>query len=347
MPLTPSAPYDTLATVTAQVRTILGDYVQGISPNLAGKVNTNGLVVTWASGNKFTFLMNGQPIQINGVPYTVAQVTSATTLNLVATAGVQNGVAYSAVLPTGDIFSDSQAYVLPTVNLAWRKLQQKLDQSSHPRTRNETVLYSLPVVGSLDPAVQQWINWTNFYDGANLWSPANPPPSTGYCPVLPQDFMSPLEMWERQSVGVGVVNPLGFKPMNPTVGRLPSRVKGSWNGIWDWREDAIYFNGAILPLDARLSYRSFLPDIVVSGSFATTAVPIMRSSDALAYYSAGIFVDPRGALQPSADFFAKGDMATDIMLNRQGKLLQYANVRRRAVYQSTSRGRGGWGGGSW
>lgn len=339
MPLPPSAPYDTLATVTAQTRTYLGDYIQGINPSVAGTVNTNGLLVTWQSGNKFSYLLNGQPMLINGVPYTVALVTSATTLNLLSSAGVQAAVNYSALLPTGDIFSDSQAYVLPTVNLAWRKLQQKLDQSSHPRTRNETVLYSLPVVGSLDPAVQQWVNWTGFFDGKTLWTPATPPPS-GTCPVLPQDFMSPNECWERQSVGVGVVNPLGFRPMSLTVGRLSDRAKGSWNGMFDWREDAIYLIGAILPLDLRISYRAFLADIAVSGSFASTVIPIMRCSDALAYYSAGIFVAPRGDAQAAADFMAKGDLAiNEILTNRQGKLLQYANVRRRAVYTSTGMNR--------
>jgi hypothetical protein len=342
MPLAPQAPYDTLATVTAQTRTYLGDYIQGINPSVSGTLNTNALAVTWVSGAKFSYLLNGQAIVINGISYTVALVTSATTLTLLSTAGVQNGVAYSALLPTGDIFADSQAYVLPTVNLAWRKLQQKLDQSSHPRTRNETVLYSLPVSGSLDPAVQSWVNWTNYFDGANLWSPAAPPPATGICPVLPQDFMSPNELWERQSVGIGVVNPLGFKPMKVTVGRLPDRVKGSWNGIWDWREDAIYFAGAILPLDVRISYRAFLADIAVSGSFATTPIKIMRCSDALAYYSAGIFVTPRGAKAAGDDFMAKGDLAVnEILTNRQGKLLQYANVRRQAVYQSGTSRRGG------
>lgn len=339
MPLPVQAPYDTLATVTAQTRTVLGDYIQGINPSVAGVVNTNGLAVAWVSGAKFSYLLNGQTMLINGIPYPVAQVTSATTLNLLSTAGVQAGVNYSANLPTGDIFSDSQAYVVPTVNLAYRKLQQKLDLSSHPRTRNETVLYSLPVVGSLDPAVQQWVNWAQFFDGVNLYSQATPPPS-GSCPLLPQDFQSPLELWERQSVGIGVVNPLGFKHMSPTVGRLPDRVKGSWNGMWDWREDALYFIGAILPLDVRISYRAFLADIAVSGSFGTTPIPIMRCSDALAYYSAGIFVEPRGAQQSAADFMAKGDAAVEIMNNRQGKLLEYANIRRRAVYTSTTQRRG-------
>src|SRR5579859_659931 len=126
MPLPPSAPYDSLATVTQLVRTLLGDFTANIQPNNAGVVNTNNLLVTWVSGNQFTALMNNTQIIINGAPNTVAMVTSPTTLNLVASAGVQAGVAYTLVIPTGDFFADSQAYVVPTVNLAWRKLQKKL-----------------------------------------------------------------------------------------------------------------------------------------------------------------------------------------------------------------------------
>lgn len=344
MPVAPQAPYDTLATVSQMVRSLLGDFIQNIQPNMAGVVTVGGggFTITWTSGNQFNALFNNVPIVINGVANVVAQVTSPTTATLLNAAALGAGQAYTLVIPTGDIFADSQSYVLPTINLAWRKLQEKLDLSSHPRTRNETVLYSLPVAGSLDPATQQFISWTQFFDGVNTWTQANPPPS-GPCPLLPADFMSPLQLWERQSVGVNVVNPLGFQEMNPVVGRLPATVKGSWNGVWDWREDAIYFVGAILPLDVRISYRSYLPDIAIAGGgFASTPVPIMRAARALACYSAAVFVTPRGGSALAGGFYAEGDAAVDILTNRQGKLLQFVNVRRRAVYVSSQPRRGRW-----
>lgn len=335
MPIAPSAPYDSLAVVTAMVRTILGDYIQGIQPNNIGVVNVNagGLSITWVSGNQFTALMNNVQIIINGVPNVIAMVTSPTTANLVNAAAVAAGVNYSLVIPTGDIFADSQAYVLPTINLAWRKLQERLDDSSHPRLRNEIVLRNLPVVTPLDPAVQQYINWLGFFNGTTFLTPASLPG----CPVLPPDFMAPLEIWERQSVGGTGTNLNRFVEMRPTVGRLPATQKGSWNGIWDWREDALYFNGAILPTDQRHSYRAFLPDIVAAGGgFAATPVPIMRSARALAYYAAAEFVEPRGSLL-AASFAAQGDAAADMIDNRQAKLLQYTNLRRRSVYNSSGR----------
>ncbi len=318
MPAPPSAPYDSLATVTTLARVALADFIQGIQPNNVGMVNVNGLVVTWVSGNQFIALFNQVQIIINGVPYTVAMVTSPTTLTLVQSAGVQNGVAYALVIPTGDIFADAQSYVLPTVNLAWRKLQKKLADKGHPQLEAETIIYSLPVVTSLDPGTQQWMNWTNFFDGTNE--------QTG--PTLPNDFVSPLRLWERQS-GVGT-NLCSFCAMHPAPDALRTKQKGSCNRYWDWREDAIYFAGSILPMDLRVRYARAIPDISVApGGFGSTVVPIMRCADALAYYSAGIFVVPRGGLT-GPDFEAKGDAAVDQITNAFAKLQQRASYSRRA-----------------
>lgn len=288
-------------------------------------MNTNGLTVTWVSGNKFTALLNGVSILINLVPYTIALVTSPTSLQLVGTAGVQAGVSYSAVIPTGDIFSDQQAYVLPTINLAWRKLQKKLDYASHPRMRNTTVISNIPVIANLDPGSQQWINWTGFFDGVTQTN----------TPALPQDFLAPMRVKERQSLGTGVTNLNRFVDMHPVVDGLPTCQKGSCNGVWDWNEDAFYLPGSILPMDMWMQYQAFLPDIAVAGGgFGSTQIPIMRCAEGLAYYAAAIFVEPRGGAGIAPDFDAKGDAATDALTNRNAKTLQRGSYRRRAVYDS-------------
>lgn len=120
MPLGPQAPYDSLATVTQMVRTLLGDYIQNIQASNVGTVNVTGvgLTIVWTAGNQFNALMNGVSILINGVPNTIALITSPTTATLVNSAALGNNLSYSLVIPTGDIFADSQNYVLPTVNLA-------------------------------------------------------------------------------------------------------------------------------------------------------------------------------------------------------------------------------------
>jgi hypothetical protein len=320
--LSTPAPYDSLAVVTQLTRTYLADYIANIQPNLAGVLNTNGMAVTWVSGTQFSYLLNGQALYINNVAYVVQQVTSATTGILQTTAGVQNGVAFTATLPTGDIFADSQAYVLPTVNAAWRKVQKKLADKGHPRLRNEVDLFSIPIITNLDPVSQQFISWTQFFDGTNFQNSQSVPPA----PLLPQDFISPLRIWERQS---GMT--IHFRPMHPIGDGLKSRVKTSYNRWWDWREDAIYFPGSLLNMDLRIAYCAFLTDLVViDGSFSLTPVPIMRCADALAYYSAGIFVMPRGGEALAPGYFAQGDMAVDQITNSWAKLQQRSSFHRRA-----------------
>lgn len=332
MPLAPAPPlpYDSLAKVTALVRVALGDFVQNIQPFNQGTVNTDptGKILSLQSGSLFTALFAGVRILINNQPFSVATVTGPTSLVLNETAP-QNllNAAYSLVIPTGDIFADTQAYVLPTVNLAWRKLQKKLADQGHPRMESEGDILALPIIANLDPISQQWINWSNFYDGANLLTPTTTPPGV----VLPPDWISPLRLWERQSVsGASVNNPNlnVLRPMHPAANGLISRMKGSCNRYWDWRNDALYLPGSIVPMDLRARYSAYLPDLAYAGiSFEAVPVKIMNCADALAYYTAAIFVTPRGsALGP--DFDAKGDAAMSQITNSDAKLKQRASYSR-------------------
>ena len=319
------APYDSLALVTELTRVALQDFIQGLQPNLAGIVTTTGQNVVLISGQPFTFLMTGLQIFINGAPFTVQAVTGANSLTLTGSAGNQANVKYSAILQTGDIFSNSQAYVLPTINLAWRKLQKKLATTSHPRLKNRTVLFGIPVVTNLDPAIQQFISWDSFFDGTSLQ----------IAPVLPLDFISPLRLNERLSGFQG-----GFRLMTPAADGLRSCVKTSWNRNYEWRNDAIYIPGALLPTDIELEYSALLPDLVVGtgSTFQSVPVPIMRCADALAYYTAGIFVAPRGgdALVPGYEM--KGDEATDQITNSAAKFQQRQSFHRRAWGERGRRG---------
>lgn len=323
--LGPNAPYDSLATVTQMTRNVLGDFIEGIQPNLAGVVSTNLQNVTWVSGNQFSYLLNGVQIMINGAAYIVAQVTSATTLVLVGSAGVQANKAYAAVIPTGEIFADTQAYVVPIVNSAWRKFQKKLADKSHPRLKNKILISGIPVTTNLDPASEQYISWDAFFDGTSLQ----------VAPILPPDFISPLKLTERQT-GMAA----RFSLMKPAGDGLRPTYKTSWNGQYEWRDDAIYFPGSLLLMDMLVEYSAFLPDLVVGtgSTFASVQVPIMRCADALAYYCAELFVTPRGGEALAPGYALKGDAATDQITNSAAKFQQRESFHRRAWGERGRRG---------
>lgn len=321
MPIAPpnSAPYDSLETVTQLTRTVLGDYIAGIDPAPQGLCNVGGHTVTRVSGPSFSIYFNGAQITVNGQPNTVKQVTNANNLLLVDNAAVAAlGVPWVATIPTGDIFADSQAYVVPTINLAWRKLQKKLADKGHPKLEAEADIFNLPVCTNRDPISQQYITWTGFFDGTAFQQ----------APALPQCFISPLRLWERPSTYPATPNLNMLRPMRPAADGLFSSAKGSWNCFWDWREDAIYFRGAIVPLDLRVRFAAYLPDLVPAvGGFAQTPVPIMRSAEALAYYTAAEFVNPRGGVM-GGTWEAKGDMAVDQITNANAKMQQRASYSR-------------------
>jgi hypothetical protein len=97
------------------------DFPAGVTPiahafnGYTGTVNTNGLIVTWAGGDQFSYELStavppnpfwkGRSITINGTAYAINTWNSATQLTLSSSAGVQSGVPYSVLMGTGGQFS--------------------------------------------------------------------------------------------------------------------------------------------------------------------------------------------------------------------------------------------------
>ena len=70
--------------------------LMGVPPS--GKVNTSGASVSWASGAYFsTSWTSGTLVNVNGVVYAIAGVTSPTAMTFTTSAGAQTGVNYGAV----------------------------------------------------------------------------------------------------------------------------------------------------------------------------------------------------------------------------------------------------------
>jgi hypothetical protein len=195
----------------------------------------------------------------------------------------------------------------------------------------ETVLYQIPVVTSLDPAIQVYLNWFNYFDGQNLQQQ----------PVLPPDLVVPLKCGERLTGSQA-----SFSPMDPWVDGLPRRPKMAANVFWEWRSDGLYMPGSLNVMDMWIRYKRRLADFQDYGQdqWFNQTVPILDCQDALSYYICAEFEDAREDLKGN-DFLAKAEQATNTLVNRDISMKQRTNVRRRP---RSGRGEGSsYGGGLW
>ncbi len=201
----------------------------------------------------------------------------------------------------GGILRDGDPATLVAINAAWRRLQELLVDFGFSWFEPETVLVAVPAVASSDPASQVTILWTGFWDGASL---------TG-APVLPQDLIAPLLLWERKT-GVGA----SFYPMDKLTSGLPGVPKKPFSNSWEWRNGAIYMPGATQSTDIRIRYAGASPDFAPATTtpFSAQPIPIVRAANALAWFICSEFAKPRGDMD-AGDFDIKGQLAAQYIFN--------------------------------
>lgn len=218
----------------------------------------------------------------------------------------------------GDILTDSQPFTQVMANIAWRRLQSFLANLGYSRLKKPLVLTGLPVVGNYDPASQTYLNWSLFFDGTSYYAP----PAT---PVLPQDWILPLRMWERVT-GSGAP----FVPMEMAVDALPDVRKTAYNQYWLWENDTLFMPGSIYSMDLRAEYAAFLADFETVGDvpWYEQPVPIMRCMDALAWYFCAEAAGPRNDLDAEG-FIAKAEKAASLIFNKEVSMKQRRPVSRR------------------
>jgi hypothetical protein len=221
----------------------------------------------------------------------------------------------------GDVLTDTQPFTQTMVTLAWRKFQAYLANLGCARFKKPLVLYGFPPVASYDPASWTALTWSNFFDGVSYWVPP-------FASVLPQDFILPLKMWERQT---GTQSQFDRAPMTQAVEALPDCRKGPFNGYWYWENDTLYMPGSIYPMDLRFEYAAYLADFAANpdGSvIGAQPVPIMRSLDALSYYFCAEAALGRDDVD-AEPFNQKGDQAARMIFNREVTMKQRRPVSRR------------------
>lgn len=175
----------------------------------------------------------------------------------------------------GQIVTDSSVTLQNFMNSAIRETMREIRIVGQPTLiRDNYIIFNLPVVNSplgvgvSNPAVQTSLQFTGYFDGLLF----------NQIPTLPGDLIFPLGVWERQS---GTSNAFGL--MRQASGSLSPCGQGPQLGEWEWRGDAIWFNGAIQQRDLRLRYICTFADLASAAiDWNLTYVPIMDSQEAIA-----------------------------------------------------------------
>jgi hypothetical protein len=216
----------------------------------------------------------------------------------------------------GDILKNTQDFSPVMANAAWFRLQHFLANLGYTRLIDEIIIQQVPIVNSNDPASQCWIDWTGFSDSTQIW--------TNY--ALPQDLQFVLKIWDRVH---GFNAGWGHELENRMDG-LPATFKWPRNGIFEIRNDRVYFPGTTVPVDLRIRYAKFFPAFQTQGTvqWYQQPIPIVGAVDALADYICVEACDGRDDID-SQTFKSRAEGEAMLIFNRDVRTKNRANVRRR------------------
>ena len=218
---------------------------------------------------------------------------------------------------SGNLLADVQPYTQTIYNDAWRTFQRDLAEFGDPANTQETILLSMPVVSSIDPATMYYVSQAFVFDGVSFYS--SPTVS-----LLPQDLICPLHLKERLANSQQL-----FSPMWPCDNGIPLIPKTTYERYWEWRSaglgngNAIFMTGATVQRDIWLRYASYLPDAIDNSPLISTPwylqmIPMLRVSDIVADYVAAEFAFSRGSEQAKA-------IANSFWSDGKAKMRQYVN----------------------
>ena len=184
----------------------------------------------------------------------------------------------------GDILTDTAAFTSQAINNAWRRLQEYLVDRGYSKFNEETIFTAVPAWGSADPGFFVSFNWANYINGAGPQA----------APVLPQDLIAPLDLYERVSGSNSIFYPMdqvfnGLPTANPTGGVT---ARDALNRLWEWRNETVYMPGATGQTDIRMRYAAYAADFAYNGGW-NSPVPIMRSLNSFSWFICGEIARPR------------------------------------------------------
>lgn len=228
----------------------------------------------------------------------------------------------------GRIFVDTAPFIVPLLNNAIQSLQRDLEVGGVVTMIRETFITGItPVNGPAglsvpDPAVQQKLSYDGFWDGS----------TTNASIQMPTDCLVPKQLWQRRSATTDQ-----FTLVEECQSALMAVKQANTLGQWEWRQDQMYWNGSLIPMDIRIRYTgtvTFLECGCASSTFSTTTVPFQDCQDALAYRIAYLFCASRLPPGGADSLLAIYKQAVDGIIRRHIRRLQHVRYRREPFGQS-------------
>jgi hypothetical protein len=191
----------------------------------------------------------------------------------------------------GQVFTDDPSispFVQPFMNSAIRALYRELRNCGDPALVFDnfiisglTPVYGANGLGNTDPATQVYVGQSGYYDGNSI----NPKLA------LPNNMLNLERVWERQT-GTNT----NFIPMKEAQFGLESRPQYPSLIDYEWRNYNVNMVGSTQTNDIRLRYWGTLPTFYSATlDFASTYVPILDCTDAVAYKIATMYARMLGS----------------------------------------------------
>ncbi|MCK5644577.1 MAG: hypothetical protein KAJ19_27515 [Gammaproteobacteria bacterium] len=151
--------------------------------------------------------------------------------------GTQAMTRAAALLNDAALGTYNTTNLLPHIQNAMLRLQSEFNLNDLPVTSEESAVLAIGA-------------------GNNLTAASVPP--------IPTDLIHPYDMWEKPT-GSTIDN---YVPMLQ-VKELPNRLADTTLNEWQWRDGEIYFVGATIAVDVKLTYEKTLLVIAAAGTSIT------------------------------------------------------------------------------
>ena len=203
----------------------------------------------------------------------------------------------------GRILTNSAPFTIPYLNSAIRKTQRYFANNGLTNyVKDNVILTGMAPAASTDPSVQVFVSKDGYFDGVK----------TNPSPVLPNDLILPLMVWERPTNSAAA-----FQVTNHIdEDGLPSRVPGGSLDIYEWRNDALNFIGATITIDLRLRYEAAITPVGVGANLTQVVIPLRDAHEALATWVIYYYARARRGMEAAAAIKKLAEEEMDEVINR-------------------------------